>query len=177
MTKARTRLLILAAAAIALVCVVAANGSASAATRTAARAQPAAATYTWFWLQNDSMGGCIQEFGTTEAVYMGSCGLNHSDFWRWTAAGMLLNEHSNLCITVGTGKPGVYMAKCTNNHVQLWKTARHSPCSMAGSCYTLTNVHTNQWLSEEHDKDLTQVSQNVVYLPGQDSPYWDIVVR
>jgi hypothetical protein len=149
----------------------------------AATARPAAtaAGYIYFQIQNDTLGGCIQEDGDTSAVYMGSCGTNPSDWWRWTAADMLLNEHSGLCITVaGTlSSSAIYADNCTNNHVQLWDVGQYvlPVCFLESTCYTLDNVHTSELLAEEQEASgadgLTQVDP-AGYSTNQ-YPFWDFI--
>ena len=116
---------------------------------------PSAANYTWFEIENSATSGCIQEDGTTSAVYVGGCSSsNSSDLWRWTAARMLLNEHSGLCITSTSDGPGEYMDSCSNNSVQIWGWGAVSP---TGPGY-LTNNHTGGELAESSDGSLTQVT-------------------
>jgi hypothetical protein len=149
----RGRVSILSAALVAAAAgVTALAGPASAQVKPAQA--PAAANYTWFQIENPSLGGCIQEDGTTDAVYTGGCSSNPSDYWRWTAAHMLLNEHSGLCITSTSGGPGVYMASCSNNSVQIWN---YEPPVVPGGWPYLANNHTGEWLAEAADGSLTQV--------------------
>jgi hypothetical protein len=40
-----------------------------------------------FQIQPRDGAGCLQEDGTTDAVYVGSCTSNHSDYWTWNGSG------------------------------------------------------------------------------------------
>jgi hypothetical protein len=161
---ARARLSILSAAVIA-----AAAGATALAGPASAQVKPAqvpsAANYTWFQIKNYVTGDCIQEDGTTAAVYTGSCSTNNSDEWRWTAANMLLNEHSGLCITSTSDGPGEYMDSCSNNSVQIWDQA---PAGAYG--LYLVNNHTPGYLAEAADGSLTQVTD------GGPSAGWTLVL-
>jgi hypothetical protein len=125
---------------------------------------PSAVNYTWFQIKNDTTGSCIQEDGDTGAVYTGGCSSNPSDYWRWTAARMLLNEHSGLCITSTSDGPGEYMASCSNNSVQIWGWGAAAPL---GPGYLINN-HTGGDLAESSDGSLTQVTGD------QDYSLWDL---
>jgi hypothetical protein len=177
MAKSRIRLLSLAAVAItALLSVAAASSPAGAQTRAAVRSDRTEATYTWFWLENDTYGTCVQEDGVTSAVYMGGCGSNHSVLWRWTAAGMLLNGHSGLCITTnGDGSP--IMFNCHNYGTQLWKkteyTTANGNCRRASVCFSLYNASTRGWLADASKiLGLDRGSFGRI-----DNPFWDLNQR
>jgi hypothetical protein len=149
------------------------SSPAGAETKAPVHAQSAAATYTWFWLTNDTDANCIVEDGSTQAVYMDSCSSNHSDYWRWTAAGMLLNEHSGLCITSTGADSGVIAFNCSNYSSQIWETASYTGCNLGSPCFTLTNADTGQLLTEEPDGSLTQISPcNGTCIAAAE--YWDI---
>jgi hypothetical protein len=141
----RKRLIATAAAVLTLLGValsLALSGPASAANTAAAGPD----AYTWFQLKSaDIKNTCVVEKGTTDAVYGAPCSSNHSDYWRWTSAGELLNEHSGQCLSVTGDAPGVYANKCTNNHAQLWKDVV-VPVIAGGSLYSFdeyVNVHAN----------------------------------
>lgn len=81
------------------------------------------ATYSWFQLKSaDYRDSCVAEQGTSSSIAGVTCSSNHSDYWRWTSGGELLNEHSGKCLSVTGSDPGVYVNTCTNNHAQLWNT-------------------------------------------------------
>jgi hypothetical protein len=87
---------------------------------TAASGNPVPDT-TWFQLKSaDLSNTCLVEKGTTDAAYGQGCSSNHSDYWKRTSTGELVNEHSGKCLSVTGDDPGVYMNTCTENHAQLW---------------------------------------------------------
>ena len=110
---------------------------------TAASGNPVPDT-TWFQLQSaDFKNTCLVEKGTTDAAYGAPCSSNHSDYWKWTSSGELLNEHSGKCLSVTGDDPGVYMNTCTENHAQLW-TDTIVPVIAGGKLYSFVeyvNVH------------------------------------
>jgi hypothetical protein len=174
MAKPRIRLLTLAAAAItALLCTAAMSSPAVAETKAPVHAKSAAASYTWFWLTNDTYGNCIVEDGDTQAVYMDTCDSNHSDYWRWTAAGMLLNEHSGLCITSNGTSSGVIAFSCSNYSTQIWNTTAYTGCNLGTPCFTLRNYDTQQLLVELDDGSLTQTCTSGSTCV-EEAWYWDI---
>jgi hypothetical protein len=107
-------------------------------------AHPAAGP-TWFQLKSADLGNsCITEKGTSSAIAGTPCSSNHSDFWKWTSTGQLLNEHSGKCLSVTGTDPGVYVNTCGTNHAQLWLN-QPVPVIAAGKLYSYTefvNVHT-----------------------------------
>lgn len=109
-----------------------------------ATAAPAPSAVTWFQLKSGNLSNiCLVEKGTTDAVYGAGCSANHSDYWKRTPAGELVNEHSGKCLSVTGTAPGVYANVCTGNHAQLWRTHR-VPVIAAGKAYYYTeyvNVH------------------------------------
>lgn len=63
---------------------------------------------TWFQLKSaDLKDACLVEKGTTDAAYGAPCSSNHSDYWKWTSTGELLNEHSGKCLSVTGDDPVV----------------------------------------------------------------------
>jgi hypothetical protein len=88
--------------------------------------QPAkAATQEYAVMSGDSLT-CLQEDGTTSAVYLGNCTSNNSDIWTRSAlAGYSWdNLHSGKCISVTGSDPGIYMNTCgtdtTTDTAQEW---------------------------------------------------------
>jgi hypothetical protein len=130
----------------------------------AASPRTAATTYLWWQIENNYTGQCIQESGDTSAVYMGTCSINHSDYWRSTAAGMLLNEHSGKCLTASPDGTGVYADTCTNNHVQLWNLSYTAACNP--DCAILTNGHFGYNLSLNSDLHTLTL--------GTSTEYWNL---
>jgi hypothetical protein len=118
----------------------------------AARPAPAraAAGATWFQLRSaDLANACIAEKGTGSSIAGVPCTPNHSDFWKWTSTGELLNEHSGKCLSVTGSDPGVYVNTCGNNHAQLWLN-QPVPVIAGGKLYSYTefvNVHTRESLA------------------------------
>ncbi|MGD0702233.1 MAG: RICIN domain-containing protein [Trebonia sp.] len=112
--------------------------------------RPAAAATTWFQLRSaDLTNACVAEKGTASSVSGVPCSSNHSDFWKWTASGELLNEHSGKCLSVTGTDPGVYVNTCGNNHAQLWLN-QPVPVIAGGKLYSYTeyvNVHTRESLT------------------------------
>jgi hypothetical protein len=134
---------LLAAALLGGALAVTLGGSATAASRPSATgAQPAAVT--WFQLKSaDFSNICLVENGTKDVIYGAGCSANHSDFWKLTASGELLNEHSGKCLSVTGTEPSVYTNTCTNNHAQLW-VKQTVPVIAGGKAYSFTeyvNVH------------------------------------
>jgi hypothetical protein len=125
-----------ATAALASALTVALTGQATAAARPAA--------VTWFQLKSANLVNiCLVEKGTTDAIYGAGCSANHSDYWKQTTAGELVNEHSGRCLSVTGTAPGVYANVCTGNHAQLW-TSHRIPVIAGGKAYSFTeyvNVH------------------------------------
>jgi hypothetical protein len=123
-------------------------GSAGAASRPVA-ARPAVSAI-WFQLKSADLGNsCITEKGTSSAIAGAPCSANHSDFWKWTSTGQLLNEHSGKCLSVTGTDPGVYVNTCGTNHAQLWLN-QPVPVIAAGKVYSYTefvNVHTRESLA------------------------------
>jgi hypothetical protein len=138
---------LLAVLAVPVLCVAAAAGTATGATVPGRHASPA--SYSWFQLKSaDYRDSCIVEKGTASGIYGAGCSSNHSDYWRWTSTGELLNEHSGLCLSVTGYEPGVYVNKCVNNHAQLWNT-QSIDVFANGTLYVydeFVNVHTGESL-------------------------------
>jgi hypothetical protein len=122
------RLIFLPILAVALVCGIALSGG-------------HAEAVTLYPISSAVTGYCIQEDGTTSAVYTSGCNLsNHSDLWA-LEDDEIINDHSGLCLTVDGTNPGVYAAECTGNHAQLWDLVNAQyPCGSA--CYSFLNGHT-----------------------------------
>jgi Ricin-type beta-trefoil lectin domain len=118
----------------------------------AARPAPARAATgaTWFQLRSaDVANACVAEKGTGSSIAGVPCTSNHSDFWKWTSTGELLNEHSGKCLSVTGSDPGVYVNTCGNNHAQLWLN-QPVPVIAGGKLYSYTeyvNVHTRESLA------------------------------
>lgn len=64
-----------------------------------------AATVTVFQIVNDRSGGCLQQNGTTDSLYVGQCSTNHSDLW-------LLNGFGTPCVTIGNGNGSLGASGC-----------------------------------------------------------------
>ena len=108
------------------------------------KAPPAAAASINFGspFQIISITGCLQENGTTDAVYFGGCSSNHSDYWTWKGSGteQLVNYHSGLCLTASPDDTSVYMQTCGTNHVQYWDAELETGYGTYGD-YNIDNVH------------------------------------
>ena len=124
--------------------------SGSSATAAAKPAPARAAAVTWFQLRSaDLANACVAEKGTTSSIAALPCSSNHSDYWKWTTSGELLNEHSGKCLSVTGTDPGVYVNTCVNNHAQLWLN-QPVPVIAGGKLYSYTeyvNVHTRESLA------------------------------
>jgi hypothetical protein len=135
----RKRIIAAAAAVVTLLGValaLAVSGPATAANKPASG--PAGPAVTWFQLKSaDLKDICVVEKGATDAVYGAVCSANHSDYWKWTSAGELLNEHSGKCLSVTGTSPGLYANTCTNNHAQLWND-QLVPVIAGGTLYSFT---------------------------------------
>jgi hypothetical protein len=109
-----------------------------------ATAAPTPSAATWFQLKSGNLPNiCLVEKGATDAVYGAGCSANHSDYWKRTSAGELVNLHSGECLSVTGTAHGVYANVCTGNHAQLWNTHRVAVIA-AGKPYYYTeyvNVH------------------------------------
>jgi hypothetical protein len=98
----------------------------------------AATSATWFQLRSaDLANACVAEKGTGSSIAGVPCTSNHSDFWEWTSADELLNEHSGKCLSVSGTDPGVYVNTCANNHAQ--------PGVYVNTC---ANNHAQLWLNQ-----------------------------
>jgi hypothetical protein len=65
---------------------------------------------------------CLQEDGTTSAVYDGSCSSNSSDYWIQNSDGNLVNAHSHYCLAVTGQDEGVYVnSTCSANSAEVWE--------------------------------------------------------
>jgi hypothetical protein len=99
---------------------------------------------TWFQLKSaDLKNTCLVENGDSDVDYGAGCTSNHSDYWKWTSAGELVNEHSGKCLSVTGDDPGVYMNTCTGNHAQLWNGVT-VPVIAGGTSYSFVeyvNAH------------------------------------
>ena len=130
-----------------LLCVAVLSGSATGATKAVQSRH--AASYDWFRLKSaDYRNSCIAENGTTSGVAGAPCSSSHSDYWRWTSSGELLNEKSGKCLSVTETKPGIYVNTCVNNHAQLW-TDQTVDVFAGGNPYfyeEYVNVHTGESL-------------------------------
>jgi hypothetical protein len=85
---------------------------------------------------------CLQEDGTTSAVYDGGCGWNSSDYWYQNSDGNLVNAHSQRCLAVTGQDEGVYAtSSCGNNHAEEWE--------MEDDGFEIVNEHTGWCLFQE----------------------------
>jgi hypothetical protein len=171
MTKIAKRLALPALLAAGLLPLVTVGGPAMAATSPAAATvgptvetieTPLAADPSYFLLQNAYTNDCIQEDGTTGAVYGGSCPtgtinnstVNHSVVWYLSSASNfnIDNEHSGYCITADGTDSGLYMSggSCTNDS-QEWNEFEwlNSTTGAFTGYYGYENVHSGYILTEE----------------------------
>jgi hypothetical protein len=125
------------AAAAVLLCVPL-SGSATAATRQSVA--PATAT-TVYQIVNTRSGGCLQQDGTTDKLYVGACSTGHSALWLENGFGTpclslggtptgcapyeLVNYHSRMCVSeTGSAASNLYMNGCATSgaSAQEWYT-------------------------------------------------------
>jgi hypothetical protein len=105
----------------------------------------------YYLLENAGWSQCVQQDGTTSAVYGGTCAssplnnetVNHSLVWEVSAAAnfSLDNEHSGDCITADRSDTNLYMQAppCTN-HSQEWNEFDWVTMNLAGTSLGLQQV-------------------------------------
>lgn len=85
---------------------------------------------------------CLQEDGTTSAVYDGGCSSNSSDYWTMNSNGNLVNAHSHYCLAVTGTDEGVYAnSTCSANHAEAWE--------LEDDGFEIVNEHTGWCLFQE----------------------------
>ena len=101
-----------------------------------------------YQLRNVYHSECLTEDGDTGALYLQACetgtGINHSQLWKFTASGQLVNYHSGLCLIVTGDDPGVWLTggtACTTAPVSV---AEWKPVSQDEG--PITNGHTGYFL-------------------------------
>lgn len=145
----------------------------------AATLSPSAHAASGYELFNEASRGCLQENGTTSAVYVGNCDSNQSsDLWILTpfSSGYeLVNVHtlSNpMCVSVTGVDPGVYMNHCAaaGATAQEWY---ERPSSAFSGDVTLTNAHSGLCLWQTNILSSTVIQQGCSGNSLNDS--WDLI--
>jgi hypothetical protein len=101
-----------------------------------------------YQLKNIYHSECLTEYGDTGALYLQACGtgsgINHSQLWKFTASGHLVNYHSGRCLIVTGDDPGVWLTSGTACTTAPVSVAEWKPASQYES--PITNGHTGYYL-------------------------------
>jgi hypothetical protein len=114
------------------------------------------ATLPMYQIVNERSASCLQEDGTTDAVYDGLCAANSSGYWRLTPypSGVpeLVNVYSGKCVSVTGTEAGIYMNNCAQPNVsaqQWWLNSNPPPAKgvdLSPTQLYIWNVHSQYCL-------------------------------
>lgn len=139
-------------------------------TPTMAATSPTAtpASTTMYQIVNERSDSCLQENGTTDAVYDGKCAANSSSYWKLTPypSGVpeLVNVYSGKCVSVTGTDAGIYMNNCAQPNVtaqQWWLPADPPPAKGVDLSPTelyIWNLH-SQYCLWQGDPSVSTVNQ------------------